>query len=289
MKLFSIPSRLLFFTLLGIINIKLFAQDTEDVKYTANNKGKFILSWGGHRATYSNSDITFRGTDYNFTLKDVKAKDKPKGWHIDYINPGKMTIPQTNFKIGYFISNHYLISIGVEHMKYVVRRNQFVNINGEINLPLDQAGSVFNGTYNNVPIQITEDFLKFEHTNGLNYINTEFSRYDDISSLFNIQNADKIQINLSEGLGGGILYPRTNTTLLQKERYDEKFNLAGYGFSFRAGLNITFFKHFFIQADLKGGYMNMNDIRTTKSASDRASQEFFFLQRIISIGGIFRL
>jgi hypothetical protein len=59
----------------------------------------------------------------------------------------------------------------------------------------------------------------YEHTDGLNYINTEFSRHDDISSLFKIQNTDKIQINLTEGVG--VLYPKTNATLLGKERYDD--------------------------------------------------------------------
>jgi hypothetical protein len=271
-----------------LFTLILNAQDTEPVKYTSSNKGKFIISWGGNRDTYSRSDITFKGNDYNFTLKDVKSHDKPKGYHIDYINPTRMTIPQTNFKVGYFITDHYLVSIGVDHMKYVVTQNQFTNIQGTINLPQDQAGASFNGDYNNVPIQLTDDFLKFEHTDGLNYINTEISRVDDISSFFEIKNTDKIQINLTEGIGGGVLYPKTNTTLLGKERYDE-FHVAGYGISARAGLNITFFKHFFIQADLKGGYINMNDIRTTKSSSDSASQEFFFLQRIISVGGIFRL
>lgn len=271
-----------------LFTLILSAQNAEPSKYTSSNKGKFFVNWGGNRDSYSKSDITFKGDNYNFILKDVKAKDKPKGWHIDYFNPGSMTIPQTNLKIGYFISDHYSISIGVDHMKYVVRQDQFVNIEGDINLPLDQASSTFNGTYNNVPIQLTEDFLKFEHTDGLNYVNTEFSRVDDISSFFKIQNTDKIQINLSEGLGAGVLFPKTNTTLLGKERYDE-FHVAGYGVSVRAGLNITFFKHFFIQTDLKGGYINMNDIRTTINASDRASQSFFFLQRIISIGGIFRL
>lgn len=287
MKILSI--KFLSIVVLCVTNFNVFAQDTETVRYTADNKGKFIISWGGNRGSYSKSDITFKGDNYNFTLKDVKAKDKPKGWHIDYINPANITIPQTNFKIGYFITNHYLISIGVDHMKYVVRPDQFVNIEGDINLPIDQAGSAFNGNYNNVPIQITEDFLKFEHTDGLNYINAEFSRVDDISSFFKIQNTDKIQINLSEGVGGGVLFPKTNTTLLSKKRFDEIYNLAGYGISFRSGLNITVFKHFFVQFDLKGGYINMNDIRTTSSSSDSASQSFFFLQRIISFGGIFRL
>ena len=271
-----------------LLSLNLVAQDLEPVKYTASNKGKFFVSWGGNRESFSRSDIHFKGEDYDFTIQDVSAHDKPKGWHIDYINPTALTIPQTNFKLGYFISDHYLISAGVDHMKYVMTQNQSANIKGEINMPIEQLGSQFNGTYNNVPIQLTEDFLKFEHTDGLNYINTEISRVDDISSIFKIQNTDKIQINLTEGIGIGVLFPKTNTTLLQKERYDE-FHVAGYGASVRVGINFTFFKYFFIQTDLKGGYINMNDIRTTNSTSDSASQHFFFFQRLISLGGVFRL
>jgi len=283
-----LTTKFLLIIVISMSNFNGFAQEQETQKYTAKNKGKYVISWGGNRESYSKSDITFKSDDYSFTLQDVKAHDKPKGWHIDYINPTALTIPQTNFKLGYFISNHYLISVGVDHMKYVMTQNQTANIKGEINLPIEQLGSAFNGTYNNVTIQLTEDFLKFEHTDGLNYINTEISRVDDISSIFKIKNIDKIQINLTEGVGVGLLFPKTNTTLLQKERYDE-FHVAGYGASVRVGLNFTFFKHFFIQTDLKGGYINMNDIRTTNSTSDSASQHFFFFQRIISLGGVFRL
>ncbi|PKP15076.1 MAG: hypothetical protein CVU07_11630, partial [Bacteroidetes bacterium HGW-Bacteroidetes-23] len=60
-------------------------------KYTAHNKGKFYLYWGGNRETFSKSDIRFKGADYDFTLYDVSAHDKPKGWHVDYINPCRMT------------------------------------------------------------------------------------------------------------------------------------------------------------------------------------------------------
>jgi hypothetical protein len=37
-------------------------------------------------------DITFKRKDYNFTLDNIAAADKPKGWHIDYLNPTRMTI-----------------------------------------------------------------------------------------------------------------------------------------------------------------------------------------------------
>ena len=135
---------------------------------------------------------------------------------------------------------------------------------------------------------MTEKFLMYEHTDGLNYVNTEFSRHDDISSLFKIRNTDKIQVNLTEGVGVGLLYPKTNTSLLGKERHDD-FHVSGYGTSLKAGLNVTFFKHFYIQGELKGGYINMQDIRTTQSTEDSASQDFFFFQRLIAFGGIFKI
>ena len=98
----------------------------------------------------------------------------------------------------------------------------------------------------------------------------------------------QIKMAEAEGIGGGFLYPKTNSTLLSKERHDD-FHVAGFGVSAKAGLNFTFFKHFFVQTELKGGYINMNDIRTTNSPSDKASQSFFFLQKIIAFGGIFKL
>ena len=258
-------------------------QQVNPSKYTAHNKGKMYIFWGGNRESFSKSDIHFKGENYNFTLNDVSANDKPKGWHIDYFNPARMTIPQTNLRIGYFISDHYNISIGVDHMKYVMNQNQTVTINGTIN-----EGGPFDGTYNNDPIVLTENFLTFEHTDGLNYINTEFSRVDDISKLFKINNTDIFQINVTEGVGAGILYPKTNAMLMGKERHDD-FHIAGYGVSAKVGLNFTFFKHFFLQTEFKGGYIDMNDIRTTHSSADRASQHFYFLQRIVTIGGIFKV
>jgi len=253
-------------------------------KYTAKNKGKFYIFWGGNRESFSKSDIRFKGEDYDFTLYDVAAHDKPKGFHIDYFNPTRMTIPQTNFRIGYFITDKYNISIGFDHMKYVMHNDRRLAYSGYY----PNAGS-----YNENPadgqLTLDEDFLLFEHTDGLNYVNTEISRVDDITKyLSKTIDTDKFQINLTEGIGGGFLYPKTNTTLLGKERYDE-FHVSGFGVSAKVGLNFTFFKFFFIQTELKGGYIEMNDIRTTKDKADSAEQNFWFLQRILVIGGIFRL
>jgi hypothetical protein len=262
-----------------------FSQETVENpdKYTAHNKGKFYIFWGGNRESYTKSDIRFKGADYDFTIYNIEAHDKPKGFHIDYFNPARMTIPQTNMRIGYFISDHYNISIGFDHMKYVMYNDRRVDYSGYY----PNAGS-YNENPVNGQLTLDEDFLLFEHTDGLNYVNTEIARVDDISSLFKIRNTDKFQINLTEGIGGGFLYPKTNTTLLGKERHDD-FNVAGFGLAAKVGLNFTFFKYFFIQTELKGGYIEMNNIRTTNDSADSAEQNFWFLQRILTIGGIFRI
>jgi hypothetical protein len=273
----------IFFVLFLVLNITFAQEPIKKEKYTEHNKGKFYVFWGGNRESFSRSDIHFYGSNYDFTLHNVGADDKPKGWQIDYVNPARMTIPQTNFRMGYFINDHYNVSLGLDHMKYVMVQNQTVNITGTID-----GNPPFNGTYTDDPIELTYAFLTFEHTDGLNYINSEFSRYDDLSKLFKIKNTDKFQINITEGLGAGVLLPKTNAKLFDKPRHDD-FHLSGYGVSAKIGLNFTFFKHFFIETELKGGFITMNDIRTTYESSDRAEQKFFFLQRIIAFGGIFKI
>ena len=265
-----------------------YAQDLTAIKYTANNKGKFFVYWGGNRESYTKSDINFSGKNYNFTVENATANDKPKGWHIDYFNPARMTIPQTNFRLGYFISNKYAVSIGIDHMKYVMNQNQTAAINGFINLDSNNPAAIHNGIYNGNSKVLTEDFLTFEHTDGLNYVNAEMARYDDISKWIGLPNTDKFQINTVGGMGIGFLYPKTNAQVLSKIRYDD-YHISGYGVSAKVGLNFTFFKHFFIQTELKGGYINLPDVKTTFDDADVAKHEFMFLQRIITIGGIFRV
>jgi hypothetical protein len=98
---------------IALLSITSFAQTENQLdlpiqkeKYTAHNKGKFFFYWGGNRGYYSTSDIRFTGADYDFTLNNATAHDRPKGYHIDYINPSKITIPQTNFRMGYFFNDH---------------------------------------------------------------------------------------------------------------------------------------------------------------------------------------
>jgi len=70
---------ILTFLFTGITSIGFTQEDTNVSENTYNkNKGKAYFYWGGNRTKYSKSDIQFEGKNYNFTLQDVNAKDKPK-------------------------------------------------------------------------------------------------------------------------------------------------------------------------------------------------------------------
>ncbi len=245
-------------------------------KSELNNKheGKFYAYWGYNKSSYSFSNIHFIGNDYNFTLSNVKSNDRQTKFSWDaYFNPKTITIPQYNIRVGYFPCDNYEISIGIDHMKYVVEANQTVYINGDIS----GSGTVYDASYVNDPIVLSEDFLSFEHTDGLNFINASFKRFDDVLKY------KFVTVSVSEGFELGALVPRTNTQLLYNVRKDE-FHLAGYGISAVGAVTVTFGKHFFIQSEVKLGAMNLPDVRTTISAEDKASQNFTYFQYNILFG-----
>ncbi len=228
-----------------ILASQLASAQNDQLLEKTNQKGKLYVYWGWNRGWYTTSDIGFKGSDYDFNLNHVVAKDRQTPFSLNsYLNPTLITIPQYNFRIGYFITSNYDISFGVDHMKYVVQSGQTVKISGYISEP--ETG--YEGVYENDDIVIEEGFLNFEHTDGLNYLNVEFRRFD------NIFDFNKVKINLTEGLGLGVLMPKTNATLLNNERHDD-FHLAGYGISAVVAINISFYEVFFIQSELKGGYI----------------------------------
>ncbi len=264
------------FTFLLALTISTFSIAQDDKPSESNSKkGSFYIYWGWNRAKYSNSDISFKGNNYDFTLYDVEAKDRQSKFDLGlYLNPGTITIPQYNFRIGYYLNDKYDLSIGADHMKYVMVNDQASTIDGTIT----NSGTTYDGTYSKQPFAIDSKFLKFEHTDGLNYINAEIRRHQD---LFKIKK--HIQVSILGGLGGGVLVPRTNTTLLNNPRYDQ-FHLAGFGLGAMFGVNFELLNHFFIQTELKAGYINMPSIRTTMFKTDNAKQSFNFLQTNVVFG-----
>ncbi len=271
--------RLLAFIMFSMITTSIASAQLLGPASQNTNKGRLYIYWGWNLGGFSKSDIHFSGKGYDFTLSDVESNDRQSKYETDlYLNPGSMTIPQYNARIGYFFKENYSVSLGVDHMKYVMDQNQIVKFSGHI----DSSASAMFGGYNSNEILLSNNFLMFEHTDGLNYINADVRRHEELISW------KMFTVNLMTGLGAGALLPKTNAKLMENERYDE-FHLAGYGFNGLVGVNLTVFRNFYVQSELKGGYINMPDIRTTSSTSDKASQSFWFGQLNIVFGATINL
>ncbi len=260
------------------IPFSVFAQAPAKTKL--HKKGDFYLYWGYNRSGYTTSDIRFTGPGYDFTLQDVQAHDRPTEVTLEnYAKPANMTIPQYVYRIGYFISDRWALSAGMDHMKYVLGANQTVAINGSI----QQPGNPFNGDYNGEERELTSDFLHFEHTDGLNYASVGADYFYPIYT----SPSGRYGVSALAGAGLGLLIPKSNVTLMGGERNDE-FHIAGWGASLNLGAQAYFFKYFFFRTQLKGGWISMQDILTRPGdVSDRAHQNFGFGMWDFAVGGQF--
>ena len=241
-------------------------------------KGTMFVFWGWNRAAFSKSDIHFKGNGYDFVLHNVVAHDRPSDLSWDYINPKEVSIPQFNFRYGYFIKDNLAIIIAQDHMKYVMDQNQTVDITGNISDPV-YANMVQNGKIN----LADEKFLTFEHTDGLNYVNAGVEKYKNISS------KEKVEILWAYGGGLGVMFPKSNVKLFGNERSD-RFHVAGFGADVRTNINFIFWKRLMARVEAKFGYINMPDVKTTlNNKPDKASHDFVFGQINFGVGYVFNI
>lgn len=259
------------FVFLFLLTISLYAQDINPFK-----KGSVMLFWGWNNAKYTKSDIRFKGPGYDFQLNHVVAHDRQTPFEFKtYFGPKRVTIPQTNAQLAYFIKDNLAVVLSLDHMKYVMDQDQVVDFRGYIK---DQKYSSF--VKNNQVDLTSEEFLTFEHTDGLNYVNLGVEKYLPVLDKKNFD------VFFGYGIGGGILYPKTNAKLFGNERSD-RFHIAGFGTDVRANLNFVLWNHVIARLEAKYGYINMPDIKTTLSSVDKAAQDFAFGQVNFGIGYTF--
>ncbi|WP_221795928.1 hypothetical protein [Oceanobacter mangrovi] len=241
-------------------------------------QGQWYGYWGWNNATYSDSDIHFEGDDYDFTLHNVSASDRQTPFSFaqvfhSYLNPGRLTIPQYNWRFGYFVQDNWALSLGWDHMKYVMDQNQVVTMTGTNNR---------SGYEKTDPApeqkQLTDDFLTFEHTDGFNQLSLETEVFLPL-----LQFGEDMDIALFVGGGAGILYPKSNVKLMSGVRNDE-WHVAGYSTLVKIGVEANLWKGLFVRFIGKYGYADMDDILTSPDSSDRASQTFYYDEYIGAVG-----
>ena len=269
----------IFIALLSLLSLTSFSQQT-------NKKGSYYITWGYNRSAYANSDIRFVGPGYDFTLLNAKALDfpTPVSDFRTYVDPELLSIPQFNFHAGYFIKDNLSISIGWDHMKYVVTDGQTVSVTGFVNpqtsTPAITVNPAYVGTFNQTPLELDPDkFVHLEHTDGYNYASIEIEHY---KTLFQSKKS-LFAIDWMQGIGIGALVPRSDVYVfgVGKNNY---WNLAGGGASLKTGLKFNFSKLLFFETTFKTGATKLWDIRTTGRSVDHAEQAIYFVEFYGALG-----
>lgn len=252
----------------------LFSYVTNTSANVLERKGKWSFYYGYNRASYSNSDYRLTGNGYDFTLKNVSARDGQSDLGASpYLIPWQWSVPQNNIRFGYFISDNFSVSFGNDHMKYIMDNTQTVDFDGTIATGegFDRSGK---GTQ-----KLSSDFLRFEHTDGLNFVSLEFEHFLPLWI-----NSKKTQaLSVFWGPGIALMYPRTNANLFGRGRYDQ-FNIAGTGYSLKLGLEYNLSERYFTRLVVKYGHIDMPNVRTTSDASDNLSQKFDFKETYLVLG-----
>ncbi len=263
-----------------ILGILLFLLTFPTILQAQNHR--LLVHWGWNRAYYTKSDIQLKGSGYDLRLKNVIAKDRQTPFSFDvYFHPTKLSIPQTNAGFTYFLNENYSIALNIDHMKYVVQTNQEVNVEGSVNID----DHPYQGLYNDDVVKLTPDFFRMEHTDGLNYIVVEAARNDNLLKRLNNKLTDRLELLLVEGVGLGLIVPRTDVQVLGLESRNQ-YHLSGFGASANIGLQLIGFKYVFLKYNVKGGYINLNNILTSNGKTDKAKQEFWFFQRSFQFGAV---
>ena len=204
--------------------------------------GTIYVSAGYNLDWYTKSDIHFvdhSTDDYDFTLYDVKAVDRPG---LEDILHEDITIPQYSFRIGYWFNNKYDLGVEInyDHAKYVMVQDQRVHMKG-----------YFRGEYYDGDTTLVYDFIRYEHTNGANYAML------DVVKRFNLWHS-KNEKHWFSGIGkagAGFVLPRTDSWIAGNHRNDT-YHVAGVVMGLDGGLRYDFLKYFFVETSLKGCYAN---------------------------------
>jgi|MDSW01.1.fsa_nt_gb hypothetical protein len=263
-----------------LVLLTILMQSLSLIAQVHDRKGNIYGLWGYNRSVYAQSDIRFSGLNYDFIAYDVKAADFPSEFDPKTrFGINTFSIPQYNYRLGYFITNSISISAGLDHMKYVVKNSQEVLVDGFVG----EGYGAYSGTYNDRLVPLNSSFFTLEHTDGLNYVSIEVDKH----WLLWCHENNRHMLDWFAGGGLGIMVPRSDVTVFGEPAINV-FHVAGEAVSLQTGFKATFFKHLYLVGTAKAGISRMHDILTTENGG-RAQQNIGWFQGSWQVGYVGKL
>lgn len=233
-------------------------------------KGEWYLSWGYNKEWYTGSNLHIKQPKYgnDFTVVDVRAHDHP-GWD-DGLFQKDLTIPQYNYRLGYYFKDNWAVEINFDHTKYVVGTNQLLHVRGQLD---GQAVDTF---VSNRPGADGRRFLEYQLNNGANFLLFNLVHRKQLTS-FDHNNFD---VGLLLKGGVGILVPHVQTRINGRENNPD-FQFGGFDAGAEAAVRMTFKRYVYLEYSNKvvgAAYSHLH------IGDGSAKQTFGAYEMILSLG-----
>jgi len=239
-----------------------------NAQQSVGNKGSFYFSWGYNEEwyTHSNIHISQPSLGNHYTFKNTLGVDKP-GWNGHFFRKA-LTIPQYNYRIGYFFKDNWAVELNFDHAKYVVASQQLLHVKGTMN---HQAVDKY--------VDNSPDILKYQLNNGANFF------LFNIVHRLQIPHLDFKNFNAALLLKGGVgfMVPHVENTIYGASN-KKGFQFGGLDLGAEGALRLTFFRHVYLEYCNKLVYANYWGLKIYKG---KARQSFGTYEMIANLGATF--
>jgi hypothetical protein len=252
---------------LSLLNQTALAQQKSNWSFVKN--GSLYFSWGYNTEWYTRSTVHVKqpslGNDYK--LVRVRAHDRP-GWD-DGLFSKPMTIPQYNYRIGYFFNEKQdlAIEINFDHTKYIITDEQDVNVKG-----------TFNGQKVNTTRRFSEkDGSYYYLNNGANFL-----LFNLVKKFRLVQPGpnNNLKLDLLAKAGIGPVIPHVENSFFGQAN-EPGFQIGGWNTGVETAFRLTGFKYAYLEFAQKFDYARYSHLKVYEG---RAKQAFGSYQLILSLG-----
>ncbi len=200
----------------------------------------------------------------DYTFEDLTAHDRI-GW--DHIFQAQITIPQYNYRLGYFFDEkqNWAIELNFDHTKYVVNQGYLAIVNGK-----------FRGRNVDTAVYIDNSSLYYQLNNGANWF--LFNLVRKISIVKSKKENVVIFGLVKAGIGPNV--PHVDDDIFGGQNKPH-FQVGGINMGVEALVRFTFFQHIFLEYSNKLDYANYWGL---KIYNGTASQGFGAYEMIANIG-----
>ena len=242
-------------------------------QHIQTNKKEFYISWGYNTEWYTRSNVKVKqpATGSEYILKNVKGHDH-RGWDESDFFLMDITIPQYNYRIGYYFNakKNIAFEINFDHTKFIITDGQQIHVAGIIRDKYKDSSIVFseaNGFY-------------YYLNNGANFLLFNLvKRWNGYTS-----KDQKIKLDVMGKAGIGPVVPHVENSFFGQPNKPH-FQLGGWNTGIEGAVRATFYKQVYLEFAGKLDYARYSHLKIYEGT---ASHAFSTAEIILNLGYTFK-